>query len=99
MNFDWDPQKAAENEKEHGVSFEEVSTVLRDRLSITEVDETHSTPDEPRFRTVGQSSRGKTLVVIHSDRGEDTIRIISTWKASRGQRKKYEEKKPHQSSE
>ena len=35
MNFTWDPRKAADNIRKHGVSFEEAATVLRDPLSVT----------------------------------------------------------------
>jgi uncharacterized DUF497 family protein len=35
MKFSWGPKKAAANLKQHGVSFEEASTVFHDTLSIT----------------------------------------------------------------
>jgi uncharacterized DUF497 family protein len=90
--FEWDPKKATQNKKKHGVSFEEASTVFNDPLSLRIPDPVHSTPDEPRFVTVGQSSRGETLVVVHCERG-DATRIISARKATRYERKAYEEGK------
>ena len=35
LEFEWDPAKAELNLKEHGVSFDEATTVFRDTLSIT----------------------------------------------------------------
>src|SRR5439155_4800594 len=44
-------------------------------LPTTFPDEAHST-DEPRFVTIGESSRRRLLVVAHTER-DDAIRIIS----------------------
>lgn len=35
MDFEWDPKKAAVNERKHGVSFEEAATVFGDPLAVT----------------------------------------------------------------
>jgi len=40
--------------------------------------------------TIGMSVRGRVLFIVHAERGS-SIRIISARKASRGQRRKYEE--------
>ncbi len=40
--------------------------------------------------TIGSSYLGRMLVVVHRDEGEN-IRIISARKATRGERKDYEE--------
>ena len=87
--FEWDPEKARINLAKHRVSFEEAATVMRDPLSLTIQDALHPT-QEQRFVTVGHSHRGRTLVVVHSDRGE-RVRIISARVASRAERKQYEE--------
>jgi len=89
LRFEWDEAKAATNFAKHGVSFEEAATVFRDRLSATGVDPDHSL-DEERFITFGVSSRGRLLIVAHTDR-RDTIRIISARPATVGERKIYEE--------
>ncbi|HSO81912.1 BrnT family toxin [Thiocapsa sp.] len=75
MSFEWDPRKARSNQRKHGVTFEEASSALRDRLSATGHDPDHS-EDEDRFVTFGVSSRGRLLTVSHTDRG-NTIRIIT----------------------
>jgi len=89
LSFEWDDQKAKANLAKHGVGFEEASTVFSDPLSLTIPDPAHS-QTEDRFIILGLSHRGKLLVVVHTERG-DNIRIISARPASRGERKDYEE--------
>jgi hypothetical protein len=75
MKFEWDPRKARLNVAKHGVSFDEATTVFYDPLSAT-FDDPDRSVGERRFITIGYSSRGRLLVVAHTDRGEAT-RIIS----------------------
>lgn len=90
FHVEWDPQKADDNVKDHGVSFEEAAEVLQDPLSYTVEDEDHSQSHEARFKTIGHSMRGRLLVVIHTD-DQHRIRIISAWRATHRQREEYEE--------
>lgn len=78
-----------ENLVKHGVSFYEAATVFDDPLAITYPDPDHS-GDEPRWLTFGISAEGRLLVVAHTEAG-DTIRIISARRATRSERKIYEE--------
>jgi hypothetical protein len=87
--FWWDAKKARSNVSKHAVTFEEAASVFRDTLSVTVSDPLHST-EENRFVTMGQSERGRTLVVVHAEFG-DAIRIISARLATRRERKDYEE--------
>lgn len=89
MEFEWDTDKAARNRDKHGVSFEEAATVFGDPLAITYDDPDHSDVED-RYLTFGHSSQGILLVVSHTDRDERT-RIISARRASRKERKQYEE--------
>jgi uncharacterized protein len=89
MEFEWDPEKAVQNLAKHGVSFAEAGTVFGDPLAITYSDPDHS-DDEDRFLTFGHSSAGHLLVVSHTERGNKT-RIISARRATRKERKLYEE--------
>ncbi len=56
MTFTWDPKKAEENLKKHGVDFREAATVFDDTLSTTFPDAGHST-GERRFLIIGMSVR------------------------------------------
>jgi uncharacterized protein len=89
IEFEWDSAKADADLKEHGVSFDEATTVFRDTLSITIVDPDHS-DSEDRFIDIGMSHRGQLLVVSYTER-KDKIRIISARRATRAERKSYEE--------
>ncbi|HEX6899740.1 MAG TPA: BrnT family toxin [Thermoanaerobaculia bacterium] len=89
MHFEWDPVKAAENLRKHGVSFEEATSVFFDSLSATGRDPDHSL-SEKRYVTFGLSMTGRLLTVAHTDRG-NRIRIISARLATRTERKLYEE--------
>jgi uncharacterized DUF497 family protein len=89
LNFEGDANKAKSNVAKHGISFEEASTIFGDPCSLTIPDPMHSDL-ENRFITLGSSHRGRLLVVVHTERG-DNIRIISARAASRRERRNYEE--------
>ena len=89
LEFEWDPVKAELNLKEHGVSFDEATTIFRDTLSITISDPDHS-DYEDRFIDIGMSHRMQLLVVSYTER-KDKIRIVSARRARRTERKNYEE--------
>lgn len=90
IQFEWDPNKAAQNLRKHEVSFEEAATVFRDALSITVPDPDHSV-EEDCYITIGLSSRLRLLMVAHTER-EDRIRIFSARALTRKERKQYEER-------
>ena len=89
LTFEWDREKAAENLRRHGVSFGEATSAFGDPLSRTIDDPDHS-EDEERFILLGESARGRLLVVVHAERG-DRIRLISARIAGRRERKTYQE--------
>ena len=89
LGFEWDAHKARANLAKHGVSFEEAATVFADPLSLNIPDPAHSQAED-RFITLGESHRRKLLVVVHTERG-DNLRVISARRASRRERKAYEE--------
>jgi len=63
--FQWNKKKARQNLRNHQVSFEEASTVFGDTRSRTIDDPLHS-EEEDRYVIIGQSARGRLLVVVHS---------------------------------
>ena len=89
LTFEWDKRKARSNLDKHGVSFEEAATIFGDRMSLTIPDLEHSLTEQ-RYITMGKALTDKLLVVVHTDRG-DNIRVISARRASRRERKFYEE--------
>jgi uncharacterized protein len=88
VRFTWDPSKERRNKRDHGIGFQDATTVFGDALAVTVSDPDHSIGEE-RFLTVGLSKSGQLLVVCHTEQ-RDTIRIISARRASAHERKDYE---------
>jgi len=89
MEFEWDEAKAEANQAKHGVSFEEARTVFEDQFFVDFYDPDHS-DDEHRYIIVGESGSGRLLVVAYTERGS-TVRLISARRATRREKKAYEE--------
>jgi uncharacterized DUF497 family protein len=87
--FEWDDDKAALNEKKHGVTFEEAATVFGDPLATIFDDEQHSV-EELREIIIGHSVKNRLLLVSFTERA-GVIRIISSRRATKQERKDYEE--------
>ena len=83
ISFNWDENKNTTNQKKHGISFEEASSVFFDDNAILFDDQDHS-DDEDRFLLIGMSDQANVCVVCHCYRESDSIiRIISARKATR----------------
>ena len=89
MRFEWDEQKAKANWKKHGVSFEEARTIFDDPLYVDFYDPDHSL-DEHRYIIIGESGRGRVLIVSYTGR-TDRIRLINARKVTDTERQTYEE--------
>jgi uncharacterized DUF497 family protein len=86
-DFEWDDIKAAANEKKHGVTFVEATTVFADVDYLVNVD-----PRDPdRFIAVGFSSVPRVLVVVHVARAK-RIRLISARRATLREERLYAER-------
>ncbi len=86
--MEWDPRKAASNERKHGVRFSEVEQVFYDPHAITIEDD--SAQMEERFVTIGLDGFGQVLTVVYTYRGDD-VRLISARHATSNEVKYYEE--------
>jgi uncharacterized protein len=89
VRFEWDADKAVDNLAKHKVSFDEAVTAFDDPLFIVFADPDHSIQEE-RFIMMGEADRGRLLVVVYTKRPK-AIRLISARKATRKERKAYEE--------
>jgi uncharacterized DUF497 family protein len=69
VNFEWDPSKAAQNRRKHGISFHEAATAFGDPFGLTFQDPDHS-GQEQRSITVGMSNAMRLLIVAHAERGD-----------------------------
>ena len=89
LRFEWDPNKAEANLAKHEISFEEAMTVFADPLARIFPDEEHSV-DELREIIIGHSV-GQQLILVNFTSIDDRVRIFSARKATRRERKDYEE--------
>jgi uncharacterized protein len=92
MRFEWDAAKNRINLSKHGVSFETAQEVFSDPLHRSIPDRIES--GEQRWQTFGTVGGIVLLVVAHTyrDDGEDEfVRIISARKATRKERRNYED--------
>jgi uncharacterized protein len=94
IDFDWDPAKAAINAAKHGVTFEAAIMVFRDPLARSILDQ-DSSPGEDRWVTMGETTGGYLLVVVHTwndiDPNRTMVRIISARRPTAGEARKYRE--------
>ena len=88
MSFEWNEEKARTNIDKHGVSFDEATSVFDDPLFLIFADPAHSI-QEQRFVIIGESARGRLLVVSHTERA-GTTRLISARPVTKQERKAYE---------
>lgn len=91
--FSWDETKNKSNQHKHAVSFEAAKFVFDDPLHITRQDRVEH--NEQRWQTIGMAGGVVLLLVAHTwheaDSGEEHIRIISARRATKLERKIYEQ--------
>lgn len=83
--FEWDDEKNAANRKKHGISFDEAIGIF-DGPVLTMPDMSQS--DEVRELSFGLLGGVVEVCVVHTQRGDKT-RIISARKATRAERKLF----------
>ena len=89
MKFEWDPKKAASNLSKHRVAFDEALTVFTDPLAKIFDDEDHSV-EQRREIIIGHSVNSRLLLICFAAQA-GSIRIFSARKATKQERKDYEE--------
>ena len=87
MRFTWDARKAASNLQKHGIAFSEAVTVFADPLAIVIADDVLS----ERALLLGLSAVGRVLVTVYLEIHADETRIISARRATKHERRRYEE--------
>lgn len=90
VRIEWDPAKERRNLTKHGISFKEARALFTSGVDYLEIyDSAHSTEEE-RFIALGPIRRGLVLVVF-TERSEDTVRIISARWANKSEQALYTE--------
>ena len=88
IGFIWNTDKAIANERKHGITFADASTVFFDPFLML-VDA--SPEDESRDAVIVMAKDGRLLFVVHIAFEQELVRIISARKATRNERHRYEE--------
>jgi len=88
MKFEWDENKRRTNIQKHGLDFRDAWKVFNFPMLIALDD--REAYDEDRYIGIGMLE-GRIVVVVYTERGEDTIRIISMMKALTHERNRYEQ--------
>jgi len=90
--FEWDEKKAEINRRKHGVSLEEATLVFEDPYAMAKQDRIER--GERRWQTLGMVADMVVMLVAHTVRDEEqneVIRIISARRATRKERRHYEQ--------
>jgi len=91
MQFGWDVEKAGRNISKHGIAFDQAITAFDDPFALIAPDERHSRAEEMREWLIGESDIGVLVVVFTRRQTGRVYRIISARRASRRERRRYEE--------
>lgn len=88
ITFVWDDEKARNNPSKHGgITFQQAAEAFFDPFLIV-VDASRN--EEAHDAVIGLDTRWNLLFVVHIEREENVIRIISARKATRQERAEYE---------
>lgn len=91
-SFEWDDEKSEENRKSRGSGFDVARFVWDDPHAQEFFDDSHS-ERETRFAKLGYAGPRLLWVVFRVvDERKNRYRIISARKATRSEKKRYEEK-------
>jgi uncharacterized DUF497 family protein len=88
VQFDWDEAKNQRNLRKHGIDFDTASLVFDDPHYVAALD--RIVDGEERWQTIGVAG-GIAIVVVAHTLSDELIRIISARRATRRERKSYEE--------
>lgn len=86
LQFEWDPDKAAQNLAKHGVSFLTAAEIFATEI-LERIDDREDY-GELRFIALGRVET-EIYRVAYTWRGESVVRIITAQKASKHERETY----------
>lgn len=88
MRFEWDENKNRANRRKHGIDFRDAVYVFSDPYALSIPDDEHS-DDEERWVLLGKNLKQQMLLVVHTYRHHDKIRLISARKATAAEQADY----------
>jgi hypothetical protein len=92
LRFEWDDEKNASNYRKHHVLFETALLVFDDPDFVTVQD--REVDGEERWQTIGRVEGVLLLMVAHTvedEEDDELVRIISARRATRHERRRYED--------
>lgn len=89
MKFEWDENKNQINIRKHKIDFLEASKVFYDPNFIVNEDTRHDY-GEARYQVVGSIDIHGIIFVVHAERHDNAIRIISARKANKKEKRLYQ---------
>jgi uncharacterized DUF497 family protein len=92
-SFEWDPDKDAENQRKHGVSFAQAQTAFLDSGRVIARDLEHSRT-EPRFYCFGRVADG--VLTVRFTYRANVIRIIGAGYWRKGKKLYEAQSKVHE---
>jgi uncharacterized DUF497 family protein len=87
LDFIWDANKAASNLSKHGIDFQLACQVFLDRYAMYG---DASVVGESRQSVTGEVEDSRLLFVVHLERDDAAIRIISARQATGREKRLYE---------
>ena len=87
--FDRDPAKVMRNLSKHGVAFDDATLVWADPHYILRFDRYED--GEERWHAIGSACGVVVLLVVHTEPEDDTIRIVGARRATRHERRIYQD--------
>jgi uncharacterized DUF497 family protein len=98
LRFTWHEAKAASNWSKHHVNFETAARVFADPFAFSEQDPIEG--GELRWQTIGAIEGVLVVLVAHTigdlNDGTEVVHIISARRATRPERRRYEQEKYRQ---
>jgi uncharacterized DUF497 family protein len=88
MRFEWDPIKEATNKDKHGISFGTATSLFTSGVDYLEINDDNHSNEESRLIAIGPIGKA-VIMVVFTERYEDTIRIISARKATKNEVRLY----------
>lgn len=89
MRFSWDEAKNGDNERKHGITFEQAAKLFSSGVDYLEIFDAAHSDLEDRFIAVGPLEH-ELVVIVWTERDDDTIRIISARRATRREQALYQ---------
>ncbi len=91
MQFEWDEAKNKQNIKKHGFDLADAAELFTGSAPLLANLDACQDHGEDRWKGIGMLQGVVVVVVVFTERDDDTIRVISLRKANLREKKIYEE--------